>query len=79
MDAVTLSNAKANLSALVERASAGEEVTIMCHGKPKARLVPVETPRKKIDWDAIKLVTDQMKFQSEPAVDLIRRMRDDGY
>lgn len=79
MDAVTLSNAKANLSALVERASAGEEVTIMCHGKPKARLVPIETPRKKIDWAELDRVTSGMTMQTESAGDVIRRMRDEGY
>jgi prevent-host-death family protein len=37
----TLRESKAKLSALVERAAAGEEVIITVHGKPKARLCPI--------------------------------------
>ena len=40
--------AKTNLSRLLERVAAGEEVVIGRAGKPIARLVPfVETPRKR--------------------------------
>lgn len=35
-------NAKTNLSKLIERAEAGEEVVIARNGKPAVRLVPVE-------------------------------------
>ena len=37
--------AKNNLSALIDRALAGEEVTITRHGKPVVRLVPAEAQR----------------------------------
>lgn len=37
----TLREAKAKLSEMVEIASAGEEILITVHGKPKARLVPM--------------------------------------
>jgi prevent-host-death family protein len=46
-DTVNLYNAKTNLSKLVERAAAGEEIIIAKAGKPKAKLVPYEAPRKK--------------------------------
>ena len=36
-------NAKTNLSKLIERAEAGEEVVIARNGKPAVRLVPVES------------------------------------
>jgi prevent-host-death family protein len=42
-----LYDAKTHLSQLVERAAAGEEIVIAKAGKPKARLVPYEPPRKK--------------------------------
>jgi prevent-host-death family protein len=48
-DAVNLYDAKTNLSKLVERAAAGEEIVIAKAGKPKAKLVPyrpVAEPRK---------------------------------
>jgi prevent-host-death family protein len=46
-DTVNLYDAKTNLSKLVERAAAGEEIVIAKAGKPKAKLVPYEPPRKK--------------------------------
>ncbi len=40
--------AKTHLSALLERVSKGETITITRHGVPAARLVPVEEPAKRI-------------------------------
>lgn len=40
-DLVNLYDAKTNLSQLVERASAGEEIIIAKAGRPMARLVPL--------------------------------------
>ncbi|HEX3574305.1 MAG TPA: type II toxin-antitoxin system Phd/YefM family antitoxin [Rhodopila sp.] len=48
MDTVNLYEAKTNLSQLVERAAAGEEIVIAKAGRPLARLVPLAkraTPR----------------------------------
>ncbi len=39
---VSLYEAKTQLSALVERAAAGEEIVIAKNGIPRARLVPIE-------------------------------------
>jgi len=46
-ETVNLYAAKTNLSKLVERAAAGEEIVIAKAGKPKAKLVPYEAPRDK--------------------------------
>lgn len=49
MKQVNLYEAKTDLSALVERAAAGEEIIIAKNGKPKAKLVAVsdtDQPRK---------------------------------
>jgi prevent-host-death family protein len=46
-DSINLAEAKAHLSALVERAAAGEEIVIAKGGKPKARLVPLPDPPKR--------------------------------
>ncbi len=48
-DTVNLYDAKTNLSKLVERAAAGEEIIIAKAGKPKAKLVPYQPPRKSAD------------------------------
>jgi prevent-host-death family protein len=43
---VNIHEAKTNLSKLLARVSAGEEVIIMNNGKPVARLVPVTQKQK---------------------------------
>ncbi|GIW41932.1 MAG: antitoxin [Candidatus Binatia bacterium] len=42
-----LYRAKSQLSRLVDRASAGEEIIIAKAGKPKAKLVPLSRPARK--------------------------------
>jgi prevent-host-death family protein len=42
MRTLNLQTAKARFSALVKEAASGEEIVISKHGKPKARLTPLE-------------------------------------
>jgi prevent-host-death family protein len=44
-ETVSLYEAKTQLSQLVERAAAGEEIVIAKSGRPRARLVPLEDTR----------------------------------
>lgn len=44
-ETVSLYEAKTNLSALVDRAAAGEEIVISKSGKPRAALVPLTDVR----------------------------------
>lgn len=44
MDTITLHAAKTNLSKLVKRAAAGEEIIIACGKVPMAKLVPLTPP-----------------------------------
>ncbi|MCZ6524257.1 MAG: type II toxin-antitoxin system prevent-host-death family antitoxin [Alphaproteobacteria bacterium] len=44
---VNLAKAKATLSKLVDRAAAGEEITIAKAGKPLARLVPIAEAERR--------------------------------
>jgi prevent-host-death family protein len=46
-DTVNIYDAKTNLSKLVERAAAGEEIIIAKAGKPKSKLVPYRTGKKR--------------------------------
>ena len=41
---ISVTNAKAQLSALVRRAESGAEVVLTRHGRPAARIVPVADP-----------------------------------
>jgi prevent-host-death family protein len=46
-ETVNLYEAKSHLSKLVERAAAGEEIIIAKAGKPRAKLVPYRTGKKR--------------------------------
>ncbi|HYA06156.1 MAG TPA: type II toxin-antitoxin system prevent-host-death family antitoxin [Xanthobacteraceae bacterium] len=76
MKTVNLADAKARLSELVERASCGEVVRITRRGKPVAQITRIQSPRKPIDFAALKALTDRMPMQKQSAGDFIRKMRD---
>jgi prevent-host-death family protein len=46
-ETVNIYEAKTNLSRLVERAAQGEEIVIAKAGKPKAKLVPYRSQKKR--------------------------------
>jgi prevent-host-death family protein len=48
---VTLAEAKAHMSALVNEAAAGVEITITRHGKPVARIVGAPTKVRRVSGD----------------------------
>ena len=77
MRRVSLADAKAHLSELVERAAAGEAVCITRRGKAVARITAADIPRKRIDAAELRAMTDTMPVQLETARDFIRRMRDE--
>lgn len=77
MSNISLADAKARLSELVERAAAGETVCITRRGKPMAQLVPVVRTPKPIDVAALRALTDSMPLQAQSAGDFIRQMRDE--
>ena len=76
MEEVTIANAKAHLSELVERAARGETVRITRRGKPVARLAGVERQPKAIDLEALRALTASMPMQPEPARSWLRSERD---
>jgi prevent-host-death family protein len=78
MASINLADAKARLSELVERAAAGETVEITRRGKPVARIVALDAPKKPLDIEALRDLTRNMPMQKEPARDFVRRMRDES-
>jgi prevent-host-death family protein len=52
MRRVHFADAQAHLSALVERAAAGDPVCIVRRGKAVAQITAVDVPRKRIDLPA---------------------------
>ena len=78
MPDISLADAKAQLSDLVERAMRGEDVRITRRGKPVARIVPIERELKPIDFAALKAFTDSMRGPDAPGESIVRAMRDDA-
>ena len=75
MGNVSIAEAKAHLSELVERASGGETVQITRRGKPVAQIVAAKAPRKRIDIAALRAMVEKMPVQAEPGGEFIPRMR----
>ncbi|MEQ1866068.1 MAG: type II toxin-antitoxin system prevent-host-death family antitoxin [Micropepsaceae bacterium] len=76
MSDVTLADAKAQLSDLVERATQGEPIQITRRGKPVARIVGIDREPKPIDGAALKALTDAQPLQAEGARSWLRAVRD---
>lgn len=76
MDSINLADAKAQLSALVDRVEAGDTIDITRRGKPVARLGAIAYPRKPVPLDRLQALTQALPPQIESAADLVRAMRD---
>jgi prevent-host-death family protein len=76
MKHVNLADAKARLSELVALAEAGESIEIIRRGKPVARLVPTEQPKKKVDVEALRALASRIPWQDQSAAEFIREMRE---
>lgn len=76
MSTVTLADAKAHLSHLLDRVEAGEEVVITRRGQPVARIAPLERPRQ-----ALKPLAEfraRMPRWRKSSAELLRELRDEG-
>ena len=60
---VSVTDTKAQLTELVRRAEAGDEIVLTRHGHPAVRLVPV---KKRRDWKAIKAAIEQIQASANP-------------
>ncbi|MEH6675749.1 type II toxin-antitoxin system Phd/YefM family antitoxin [Phenylobacterium sp.] len=76
MSAVSLADAKAHLSELVDRVESGESIEITRRGKRVARLTTTDRPRKAISLAALQALTLATPPPTQDAADLIRGMRD---
>lgn len=50
METINVHQAKTHLSRLLERAHAGEEIVLAKAGKPYARLMPLEKPKRRLGF-----------------------------
>lgn len=76
MDVVSLADAKAHLSELVDRVETGDSIDITRRGKPVARLTAVARSRQRIDPTLLQSLTATMPPQAQSSADLVRTMRD---
>ena len=77
MNTISLADAKAHLSALVEQAASGHPVRITRRGKPVVQITTIDTPRQPIDLAALRALTAAMPAQPVPARDWMRQIRDE--
>lgn len=73
---VTLADARAHLSELLNRVVYGESVRITRRGKPIAQLSAVTCARAPVSLSALRALTDTMPEQTQTAAETVRGMRD---
>lgn len=74
---VSLAEAETQLDTLIDRVAAGDTVTITRHGRAVARLTAIgDEPRKPVDLDTLRALTDRLPVQDEGADSFVRAMRD---
>ncbi|MFQ5641671.1 MAG: type II toxin-antitoxin system Phd/YefM family antitoxin [bacterium] len=54
MRSINIHEAKTQLSRIAEDVAAGEEIIVAKAGKPKMKLVPIDSRKKKIKFGALK-------------------------
>lgn len=79
MSEISVAQAKARLSELLNRVEAGETVTITRRGKAIARLSGIEAPKKPIDFEALRRFRESQPPAERSSADIIREMRDEGW
>lgn len=75
MTTVTLAEAKAHLSHLLDQVEAGEEVVITRRGQAIARISPVEKPKHPIK--SLAEFRSRMPGWRKSSAELLREMRDE--
>jgi prevent-host-death family protein len=77
MVTVNLAQAKANLSELIDKVEGGEGVIITRHGRPVARISPIEQPKKPVRSLAAFRAT--VPRWGTSSAKLLRQMRDEQH
>ena len=77
MVTVSLAQAKARLSELLDKVEAGEEVVVTRHGRAVARISSAAQPKKPIPWDELAAFRATMPSLGQPSAELLREMRDE--
>jgi len=75
---VTLAQAKAQLSELLNKVEAGEEVIITRRGKAVARIGPALQQRRPLPLDTLAALHAKGRPLERPSMELLRAERDEG-
>ena len=76
---ISLIQAKARLSELLDQFESGQERMITRHGKAVAQLSAVNGPKKRLPLEELAKFRASMPKLSRPSAELIREMRDDSH
>ena len=79
MSEMSVAQAKAHLSEILDRVEAGETVTITRRGRPVARVSGIAAPKKPIDLEALRKFRESQPMSERSAAEMIREMRDEGW
>jgi prevent-host-death family protein len=75
---VTLAQAKAQLSELLNKVEAGEEVVVTRRGRPVAQIRAVEKKLEPLPFEELAAFRARMPQLEKSSVELLREMRDEG-
>lgn len=78
MVTVSLVQAKAHLSELLDKVEAGEEVVVTRHGRAVARILSALHPKRPLPLDDLAVFRATMPRLRRPSADLLRQARDAG-
>jgi len=79
MTTVSVAEAKARLSEILDRVLTGTEVLITRRGRPIAKIAALEQPKQPIDFAEIDALRESMPKTKTSSVELVRRARDGRY
>jgi prevent-host-death family protein len=76
LSTVNLATAKAQLSELINKVEAGEEVVITRHGRPVARVVPATSVKQPLPLERLAELRKRLPKWSKSSAQLLRELRD---
>ncbi|MCX7148713.1 MAG: type II toxin-antitoxin system prevent-host-death family antitoxin [Rhodocyclales bacterium] len=76
MRTVSLAEAKAHLSELLNTVEAGEEIVITRHGRAVARVSPPEKQKRPLPLKRLAALRNTVPAWTEPSANLVRQLRD---
>lgn len=79
METLSLAQAKARLSEVLDWVEAGEEVVITRRGRAVARIESVSKPLQPIAFGELAAVRAKLPQATTSSVELIRQLRNEGY